>query len=67
MNLISPLGVKQSDLDLITSPEQVSSITACSYGDVISDTEAFDSREPQISFQQQPFYNSMVSFLMIIC
>ncbi|CAH1437532.1 unnamed protein product [Lactuca virosa] len=44
MNLISPLGVKQTDLDLITSPEQVSSITACSYGDMISDSEAFDSR-----------------------
>lgn len=58
MNLISQLGIKQSDIDLITSPEQVSSITACSYGDVISDTEAFDSRAVKNSFQQQPFHNS---------
>ncbi|GKD02345.1 histone acetyltransferase HAC1-like protein isoform X3, partial [Tanacetum coccineum] len=58
MNLISPLGVTHTDLDIITSPEQVSSITACSYGDVISDTEAFDSRTPTYSFQQQPFHNN---------
>nr|GEV16097.1 histone acetyltransferase HAC1-like isoform X3 [Tanacetum cinerariifolium] len=58
MNLISPLGVTHSDLDIITSPEQVSSITACSYGDVISDTEAFDSRTPTYSFKQQPFHNN---------
>nr|GEY74491.1 histone acetyltransferase HAC1-like isoform X3 [Tanacetum cinerariifolium] len=36
----------------------VSSITACSYGDVISDTEAFDSRTSTYSFQQQPFHNN---------
>ncbi|KAL4577364.1 hypothetical protein LXL04_013473 [Taraxacum kok-saghyz] len=64
MKLISPLGVKQTEhLDLITSPEQVSSITACSYGDMISDTEAFDSRafyqlrtqtQPMQTQQQQP-------------
>ncbi|KAJ0469388.1 putative histone acetyltransferase chromatin regulator PHD family [Helianthus annuus] len=58
VNLISPLSVKQSDLDIITSPEQVSSITACSYSDMISDTEAFDSITAKSSFQQQPFYNN---------
>nr|XP_043634708.1 histone acetyltransferase HAC1-like [Erigeron canadensis] len=57
LNTVSSLGIKQTDLDLITSPEQVSSITACSYGDVISDSEAFDSR-PRFSLQQQPFTNS---------
>ncbi|XP_071706322.1 histone acetyltransferase HAC12-like isoform X2 [Rutidosis leptorrhynchoides] len=61
MTLISPFGVKLNDLDIITSPEQVSSITACSYGDVISDTEGFESREPQISFQQPPLHNSQYS------
>ncbi|KAJ9540675.1 hypothetical protein OSB04_027181 [Centaurea solstitialis] len=54
MNLISPFGVKQIDLELVTSPEQVSSITACSYGDLVSDTEAFDSIANN-SFQHQPF------------
>lgn len=72
MNLVSPFGVKQTDLELITSPEQVSSITACSYGDVVSDTEAFDSiaalpgsvlhstsgPSANNSFQQQPFHKS---------
>lgn len=65
MNLISPLGIKQSDLDIITSPEQASTITACSYGDMISDTEAFDSITPKNSFQQHPFHNSMFFFLII--
>ncbi|KAL8193422.1 hypothetical protein R6Q57_026557 [Mikania cordata] len=58
MNIISPLNVKQSDLDIITSPEQVSTITACSYGDMVSDTEAFDSITAKNSFQQRPFHNS---------
>ncbi|XP_024972844.1 histone acetyltransferase HAC12-like isoform X3 [Cynara cardunculus var. scolymus] len=72
MNSISPFGVKQTDLELITSPEQVSSVTACSYGDVVSDTEAFDSiaalpgsvlhstsgPSATNSFQQQPFHKS---------
>ncbi|KAI3794060.1 hypothetical protein L1987_36685 [Smallanthus sonchifolius] len=58
INLISPLGIKQSELDIITSPEQVSTITACSYGDMLSDTEAFDSITATNSFQQQPFHNS---------
>ncbi|KVI00776.1 KIP1-like protein [Cynara cardunculus var. scolymus] len=58
--------------ELITSPEQVSSVTACSYGDVVFDTEALDSiaalpgsvlhsssgPSAKNSFQQQPFHKS---------
>ncbi|KAK9050683.1 hypothetical protein SSX86_030344 [Deinandra increscens subsp. villosa] len=63
MNLISPLGVKESDLDIITSPEEVSTITACSYSDMISDTEVFDSITATNSFQQQPLNNGQyISF-----
>lgn len=42
-NNFSSQAMKQVDRELVTSPEQISSITACSYGDAFSDTEAFDS------------------------
>ncbi|KVI02625.1 histone H3-K56 acetyltransferase, RTT109 [Cynara cardunculus var. scolymus] len=49
MNMIPPLDRKQAYMEFITSPEHASCITASSYEDAISDTEAYDS-----NFQYNP-------------
>ncbi|KAJ9564190.1 hypothetical protein OSB04_000156, partial [Centaurea solstitialis] len=70
MSFISPLGRKPASKEFITSPDHASYITACSYEDAISDTEAFDSvlrhsisgtPSSEKFYQQKSFHQGMYS------